>query len=470
MRRLPPRAESIPYRVRRRARASLLIRTRADSVMNGSITLFLADAIADERGVLAAPGAILARWNDPWPSVDIIAAGDPKRVGDHDEANRATVCELPGCLITPGFVNAHAHLDLTSVGPRPFGRGAEFAHWLADIRQRRPQTETAIRESVRLGVERSLQGGVVAIGDIAGAWSVIPIDELRNSPLKGISFFEVFGLGEATEAVSRLDDMLPSVDLDVNGVRFGVQPHAPYSAGIRLYERANSLNREQGLALCTHLGESIAESDLIVRREGPIRSFLESLGLWTNEAAGDFGQAPTSVAHCERILQGAPWLVAHVNDCSDDDLQRLRATGASLAYCPRASAYFGHERDFGPHRYRDMVASGIPVALGTDSVVGLPPAESDRLSVLDEMRFLWRRDGADPTMLLGMATTNGAAALGLPPDDFRLSLGATAGLVAIPMAEKWDSDPLEAALESDEAPKLLRDESGSRLTATQGRH
>jgi cytosine/adenosine deaminase-related metal-dependent hydrolase len=39
------------------------------------------------------------------------------------------------------------------------------------------------------------------------------------------------------------------------------------------------------------------------------------------------------------------------------------------------------------------------------------------------MRLLWRRDGADPTQLLAMATVHGARALGLPPERVRLPVG-----------------------------------------------
>ena len=56
-------------------------------------------------------------------------------------------------------------------------------------------------------------------------------------------------------------------------------------------------------------------------------------------------------------------------------------------YCPRASEFFGHPAGGHPsHRYREMLAAGVPVALGTDSAIVLGDAPS--ISVLDEMRLL----------------------------------------------------------------------------------
>ncbi|MBY0261785.1 MAG: amidohydrolase family protein, partial [Phycisphaerales bacterium] len=128
--------------------------------------------------------------------------------------------------------------------------------------------------------------------------------------------------------------------------------------------------------------------------------------------------------------------VVHVNDATDAAIGLLAKTGASVVYCPRASAYFAAESRFGPHRYRDMLAAGIPVALGTDSIVNLPasaaatPAESPQgrgISIFDEMRLLHARDGTDPFTLIQMATINGAKAIGLDPAAFSFASAGKVG-------------------------------------------
>jgi cytosine/adenosine deaminase-related metal-dependent hydrolase len=78
-----------------------------------------------------------------------------------------------------------------------------------------------------------------------------------------------------------------------------------------------------------------------------------------------------------------PVLLAHVNYADDADLELLAGSSASVVYCPRTHAFFGHA----PHRYREMLARGINVCLGTDSL-----ASNDTLSILDEMRFLRMMD------------------------------------------------------------------------------
>lgn len=225
------------------------------------------------------------------------------------------------------------------------------------------------------------------------------------------------------------------------GTRVGLQPHAPYTAGLRAFDWAS----RQQLPLCTHLAETTSEHDFITHASGSFRAFLESMGLWDDSILTEVGKGLHPIAHLAPALRAAPgrWLVAHVNDCDDPGLQILAETNTSVAYCPRSSSYFRNHESFGPHRYRDMLRAGINVCLGTDSIVNLPPDESDRLSTLDEMRFLFRRDATDPLTLLQMATTNGAHALRLEPALFLLrGRHPIAGLIALDLAHTDPSLPI----------------------------
>ena len=100
-----------------------------------------------------------------------------------------------------------------------------------------------------------------------------------------------------------------------------------------------------------------------------------------------------------------------------------------------------------------MLASGINVALGTDSMLCLDTP--NRISVLDEMRLLHRRDNADPRLLLQMGTTNGAIALGVEPSRFTLDPGPVAGLIALDINPDNALDPLRQILVGDAPPEWL---------------
>src|SRR5207302_10539659 len=99
-----------------------------------------------------------------------------------------------------------------------------------------------------------------------------------------------------------------------------------------------------------------------------------------------------------------PTVLAHVNYCDDVDLDLLARGRAGVVYTPRTHAYFGHP----PHRWRDMLARGINVAVGTDSC-----ASSPDLNLVDDLRLLHRLAPEVPAQTLWeMATIRGARAIG----------------------------------------------------------
>jgi cytosine/adenosine deaminase-related metal-dependent hydrolase len=119
-------------------------------------------------------------------------------------------------------------------------------------------------------------------------------------------------------------------------------------------------------------------------------------------------------------------LFAHVNYLDDDELALLADSGASVVYCPGSSAFFGRSG----HRYADMLAAGINVAIGTDSL-----ASNDSLDMLSEMRRLKRQGQVDNHTTLRMATLNGAIALGREDQLGSLEPGKFADWIAVQLPQ-----------------------------------
>ena len=408
--------------------------------------LLHAAAVADAHGVVA-PGALALDADGR-----VLAIGHPDEVGP---VAGTTVEAMPDTLLLPGLVNAHAHLDLTAIGPRPFDGG--FAAWIAMIiaerRARAGQEAASVTEGVRL----SRAGGTAFIGDIAGTRGLKAVAALRAAGLPGISYVEVFGIGrseaEGEAFVRGLSDMLP---LDESGVRLGVSPHAPYTCGDGLYRACAT----SGLPVATHLSESPEELEFVRQASGPFADLLQRM------SGGDDSIRPWRCSPVRRLadaLRQGCMSMAHGNYLDDDDLQVLASLVPSsegsgprpgVAYCPRASAYFGHPRDGAkPHRYRELLQLGVPVALGTDSVICLDTP--DRISVIDEMRLLHRRDGTDPLTLLAMATVHGAALLGVDAGRVTLRPGSRPeGVLGLRVTDDG-GPPLQATLRGADAPRWI---------------
>lgn len=429
-------------------------------------------AAADGAGLLLAPISMLVEMHagpdaDGWHN-RLLAIGRPAEVAAHPAAVAASLVTVdrPRSVLIPGLVNAHTHLDLTHLGPLPHDPSAGFMSWIERIRAGRRIEPDGVAASVGEGLALAAASGTVAVGDVAGAVlgrpSLAAWRALRAGGMRGVSYLEFFAIGVPMErALATLREVVAEAEDGAGGPALGLQPHAPNTVARRGYREAAALAASRGLQLSTHLAETPEERAFVQTGSGPQRTILEQLGIWSDDILDDIGRGRHPVQHLADILAATPMLVAHVNDADDAAIETLAATGASVAYCPHASEYFGAASHFGPHRYRDMLAAGVNVAIGTDSIVNLPVGADGKaeLSVLGEIRRLYRRDGVDPVTLLRMATLNGARALGLPMGPFAFTVGGPiAGVLAIEVDEPvggGELAPLAAALASGTRPEVL---------------
>jgi cytosine/adenosine deaminase-related metal-dependent hydrolase len=422
-----------------------------DSKTSSPLFRLNATAIADAKvGVIENASIVLKQTSNGYETV---SSGSKAQIDRMDLPITTIELTLNDRLVMPALVNAHTHLDLTHIGPVEHDPTDGFVQWVDMIRDQRRSDDQEIRSAVKLGIQRSLAGGSVAVGDIAGApagrLTDAPSLELANSPMIGVSYLEFFGIGTtALTAIRKIDNYLTSTYPESSelikgmGIKIGLQPHAPNTVDLSVYRWATAAANARAMPMSTHLAETPEEREFIAQGTGPQREMLERFGVWDESVLDHIAKDNHPVEHLSELLNDTPYLVAHVNDATDRAIKTLAKSKASVAYCPRASDYFGAHNHFRNHRYRDMLASGVNVCLGTDSIVNLDT--HDRISILDEMRFLSRRDGTDAKTLLKMATINGANALGLDDSGFTLAPGdLPRGLISIPIDSgstgSWES-------------------------------
>src|SRR5205085_11360760 len=158
----------------------------------------------------------------------------------------------------------------------------------------------------------------------------------------------------------------------------------------------------RGRPLSVHLGESTQEIEFLRRGSGEWRALLESLGVW-DPAWTAPGCGP--VEYLERLGAVDENLIAvHGVQFDDDELSRLARVGATVVACPRSNRWTGA----GPPPIERFYASGVRVAIGTDSLASV--ADLNMFAELAEMRRL--APGVPAARLLDSATRAGAVALG----------------------------------------------------------
>ncbi len=366
---------------------------------------------------------------------DCIESIDPPgtRTPDEDFGNAA---------IIPGLVNAHTHLDLSGArGLIPPTDPEHFTDWLRGvIAYRRTRLSEEVHADTRAGLEECLWHGVTLLGDISadgGSW-----DTLAGSPIRAVVFREMIGLSEErAEAARRAGWEWYANRPTAEQTRGGISPHAPYSARESLLR----CGATPGMRTTIHLAESPAEMELIMSRSGPFVEFLSSVGAW--DPSGLIQSVGAVITHNRTAGR---FLFAHCNYLPIDDARYFH-NDMSIVYCPRTHAAFGHP----PHPFREFLARGVRVCLGTDSLASNPD-----LDILAEARFVREQYPDFPgAAILRMVTLSGAEALGWADDAGSLEPGKSADLVVVPLPDRDDSDPHEL---------LLADVPGIRRTLFRG--
>jgi aminodeoxyfutalosine deaminase len=330
------------------------------------------------------------------------------------------VIDLGPAVIMPGLINAHAHLELTSLHNQ-LNEFGSFTDWLSQlISRRRTWTAEDFLASAREGAKLSLASGTTLVGDITSSgvgWKATEGENLRR-----VVFEEVLALSpdQADQAMERLRPLFSQTDPNSLLVH-GISPHAPYSVSPQLYMRAAEQARNQSMMLTTHLAETLSEIRLLNDGEGEFKDFLNARGVLPPDWKPP-GLSPVSYLNILGLL-GPFCLLVHCNYLDRASIDMIGKTQSSVVYCPRSHDYFGHEM----HPIRDLLDHGINVALGTDSL-----ASNSSLSIIDEMRFLFqKRKDLKPEEIFRAATANGAAALNFGGMLGRLKRGYWADMTVL---------------------------------------
>jgi aminodeoxyfutalosine deaminase len=318
-----------------------------------------------------------------------------------------------GCVLAPGFVNTHAHLEYAAYDA--LADGLSFAGWIGDhIRRKRRLEPEHMRASAELGAWEAAAGGITTVAD--ASFSGDAAHAMASVGLRGRVYLEVFG----TEHEERqLDGVLERIAAlpEAPGLEYGISPHAPYTVSERLYR----LVAASGLPWMTHLLESADETELVQRGSGPLVAALAERGLPVPQWGGSPVQALADVL-------GPEVVAVHLVHADAADVEVLASTGAAVAHCPRSNARLG----CGVMDLPRFERAGVQLGLGTDS-----PSSAGPLDMFDELRSALQlhravaQDASQPTAerLLELATVDAARALGYA-DIGVLAPGAAADVVA----------------------------------------
>ena len=336
------------------------------------------------------------------------------------------VVDLGEQALLPGLINAHCHLDYTCLRGKIL-RQRSFTGWIRAINAEKAKLspEDYVR-SINDGFVEAKRFGTTTIGNLTGFPELVA---RIQAPIRTWWFAELIDVRDpsrANEVVDLAVEKLRATD------RWGLAPHALFTASANLYRRCEEIARREKVLLTTHLAESEEEMSMFRDARGALYRFLKQIGREMSDCSEQ-----TPLALLSEILRDSStsvgmtenWIVVHLNELVDDDFDLLASSRKkfSVIHCPRSHDYFGHS-SFQFHKLREL---GFNVCLGTDSL-----ASNDDLSLFAEMRaFRKGFPNISPEEVLKTVTVNAAGALRQENALGKIRSGFAADLIAVPSAK-----------------------------------
>lgn len=320
-------------------------------------------------------------------------------------------------VITPGFVNAHTHIEYATYAG--FGDGQPFVPWIGlHIRRKDRLGLDEMRAIALVGAWECLRSGVTTIGDCS--YSGAAGEAAAAVGLRATIYLEVFGAdASALEQFFVHRDRIEPVLSD--RVRVGISPHAPFTVSAELYAACHDLR----LPMQTHIAESPAEREWLVHGTGDWSPLAEYL-------LPHPGRAGVAVLADAGVL-GPELSIAHGVHLEPDEIATLAAHGVGIAHCPRSNGYLG----CGIAPVAAFRAAGVAVGIATDS-----PASTPSLDLFEEARTALvaaRAHAQSPEALsardvLEAITLGGARVLGRADEIGSLVAGKQGDLTIVSLA------------------------------------
>lgn len=377
---------------------------------NMSYLKFAADQLFTGREILPAGQVLIIKEDGEIEGIVPVAeAGDD-------------VQRLEG-MLSPGFVNAHCHLELSHM-KNSIAPGTGLVEFVQQVMGKRTTASDEQKlEAMRRAEKEMYDSGIAAVGDICNTAESIPVK--KESRIRWHNFIEVTGFIDAA-AGKRLQagEAIQQSFLEAGLSHTTLSPHAPYSVSKTLFSLLNE--NTKGQIVTIHNQETIAENELYRYGQGDMLNLYKNFGIdISNFQPTGLPSLQSWIGYFDNNQQ---LLSVHNTFTTDEDIDFVNKArpGKEHYYCICINAnQYIEKKDPPVNLFMEKKCS---LVIGTDSY-----ASNLQLNILEEIKTVAEQFtyNIPLTDMLGWATLNGARALGMEKELGSFDKGKCPGLVLI---------------------------------------
>jgi aminodeoxyfutalosine deaminase len=352
----------------------------------------------------------------------LITTADGTVVDLVNELNAGGDVQFFDGIISPGFINAHCHVELSHLQNKVESKTGLVNFVQHIIAQR--QDDIEIKQSaMQKAADEMYKNGIVAVGDICNTADSVFVKQ--HSKIKWHNFIEVSGFVDAA-AQKRFDEILAVEKMfSVLDSPVSIVPHAPYSVSKTLFDLINNATKNKILSI--HNQESEEENKLYKNKTGDFLNLYKNLGIDIDLFASS---GKTSLQTWLPYFTNQQQIIlVHNTFISEDDIAFTKQTTTTeqptsiFCLCPQANMYIENCLPL----VNLLEKNNCNIVLGTDSL-----ASNNQLNILAEINLLQKHfTNIKLETMLQWATSNGAKALQMENELGSFAKGKKPSIVLI---------------------------------------
>lgn len=372
----------------------------ADIIIEGGILVTMADGQAPIN-----PARVCVKKDR---IVDIQAPDDKFLPPENAEVIDAT-----NCIIMPGLINSHSHTAMTLF--RGAADDLPLKEWLYDkifpMESKHLRPETVYWGSL-LGCLEMIASGTTTLMD--GYFfedetvRAVHKSGLRGYMAQGVVDFPAPGVPDPGENLNNAKKFIEKWIGFSDLISPGMFCHSPATCSDATLKGAMDISRGFSLPLQVHLSETSDEVDEIIKKTGqrPVH-YLDKLG-----------------------ILGEGLIAAHAVHLTGDEIALLADRGVRIVHVPESNMKLSS----GIAKIAEMVNMGMTIGLGTDGCAS--NNDLDLFQEMDTAAKLAKVSTCDPVNMdaatvLKMATSWGAAVLGIEQEVGTIEKGKKADIIVV---------------------------------------
>ena len=338
-----------------------------------------------------------------------------------DETEAGEGIEILHGILSPGFINAHCHLELSHLKNRIHPKTG-LVEFVTKVVSERNFARDEIMNAMKDAEAEMLKAGIVAVGDLCN--NTLSLLQKKSKNLRYYNFIETSGWNPKVAKTRFEKSKIYYDEFTKEKMTVSIVPHAPYSVSEALWGKITPLFSRKVVTI--HNQETKHEDEFFLKGSGEFLNMYKMMNI--DNSFYKPKRIRSLETYFKKFSKASSLILVHNTFTKKVDVDYINENKSldqivSFCLCPNANLYI--ENALPPVKM--LSKNKCNIIVGTDSL-----ASNKKLNILEELKTIAKNfPEIKIETLLKWATINGARALQMDDQLGSFEKGKNPGVVLI---------------------------------------